>query len=227
MKILKTFLILLFIVSCSDKKPEKQTTEFDKILGMENSETLNLIVSEFENGFLKRQYPNLDTKSAYTKFVTDVSVDKTKNFVEFSKKTKDLFYKSKLRLEIYCVIDSTWIEKNPWNDESLLVKGRTNCLNHDGTFENGLMEMPFNEKEISRDSIQKRYLKFVKTNYNGKYLKALNSISDKSEFLSSFVKDRVDFGIIPSEFIAKRLLAYNADMEDYYVRRIIAIELIN
>jgi len=223
MKILKTIIISLLFIGCSGNK--NQETEFDKILGKENTETLNLLVTEFENDFLKRQYPNLDTKNAYEKFVTAISKGKTEHLLEFSEKSRELFNESTLRLEIYCIMDSTWIEKNPWNDKTLLVKGRNKCLNPDGTFENGSMEMPFNENEISRDSIQKRYMNFVETNHNGKYLKALNSISDKSDFWSSFVKDRNDFGIIISEFIAKRMLAYKVDFDDYYIKRLIVTEL--
>ncbi len=223
MKTLKIIIILLLLIGCSGN--ENQTTEFDKILGKENSKTLNLLVSEFENDFLKRQYPNLNTKSAYEKFVTEISEGKTEHLLEFSEKSRELFNKSTLRLEIYCVMDSTWIEKNPWNDKTLLVKGRTKCLNPDGTFENGSMEMPFNENEISRDSIQKKYMNFVETNFNGKYLKALNSISDKSDFWKTFVTDRNDFGIIISEFIAKRMLAHNVNFDDYYIKRLIVTEL--
>jgi hypothetical protein len=225
MKIIKIFVLLILITSCSDKKTEKPLTEFDKIIGKENSETINELIAEFENDFLKRQYPNLNTENAYLKFVTDISKANTEHFVEHSKKARELFDNSKLRLEIYCVMDSTWIEKNPYNDITLLVKGKTKCLNPDGTFERGSMEMPFNEKEISKDSIKKQYMNFVEANFNGKYLKALNSISDESEFLSSFVKDRNDLGIIIPEFIAKRMLAYKVNMNDYYIKRIIITEL--
>jgi hypothetical protein len=223
MKIFKIIITLLLFIGCSENK--NPTTEFDKILGKENVETLNLLVSEFENDFLKRQYPNLDTKSAYKKFAIEISEGKTERLLEFSEKTRSIFNKSNLRLDIYCVIDSTWIEKNPWNDKTLLVKGRTRCLKPDGTFENGSMEMPFNENEISRDSIQKKYMNFVESNYNGKYLKALNSISDKSDFLSSFAKNRTNFGIIVPELIAKKMLAHNVDFDSYYIRRLIVLEL--
>ncbi|AUC80785.1 hypothetical protein [Lacinutrix sp. Bg11-31] len=224
MKILKIMMILLLLTSCSDKKTEKKLTEFDKILGKENSETLHLLVSEFENDFLKRQYPNLDIKSGYEKFVTEISENKIE-FVEFSEKSRNLFYESKLRLEIYCVNDSTWIEKNPWNDKTFLVKGRTKCLNPDGTFENGSMEMPFNENEITKDSIKEKYKYFVESNYNGKYLKALNSISSKSEFLKSFYKIRTDFGVIESQLIAEQMLRYKVDFDNYYIKRLVIIEL--
>ena len=39
-KILLPFIFLLLIISCADKKSEKQTSEFDKVLGIENVATL-------------------------------------------------------------------------------------------------------------------------------------------------------------------------------------------
>ena len=48
-KILLPFIFLLLIISCADKKSEKQTSEFDKVLGIKNVATLNFLVSNFEN----------------------------------------------------------------------------------------------------------------------------------------------------------------------------------
>lgn len=225
MKILKTIIILVLFIGCSENK--NQSTEFDKVLGKENSETLNFLVSEFENDFLKKQYPYLDIENAYRKFLTEISEEKIDYTKSITGKGKNIFDKSQLRLEIFCVADSTWIETNPWNDKTLLVKGRTRCKNPDGTYENRSMEMPFDEKEISRDSMQKRYLNFVQTNHNGKYLKALNSIKYKSDFLNSFATDRNDFGIIPFYFTAERILADKVDLNDFDIRKIIVAELTN
>jgi len=225
MKILKLLIILLFFIGCSDKKAEHKPTEFDEILGTKNTKTLNSLVSEFENDFLKRQYPHLNNENAYRKFLAETSEEKIDYSKAITERSRNIFNKSQLRLEIFCIADSTWIETNPWNDKTLLVKAKTRCKNPDGSFENGSMEMPFDEKEISKDSILKKYMLFVKTNHNGKYLKALNSIAEKSDFLSSFVKDRNDYGIIPFNFTAERILANKVDLNDYYIRRIIIAEL--
>ena len=225
MKILKIFIILLLFISCSDKKPKNKLTEFDEILGIENSETLSYLVADFENDFLKKQYPNLDTDSAYKKFLSEISQGKTKHLIGISEKSLKIFKNSQLRFEIYCVPDSSWVETNSWNDKTMLVKARTKCINPDGTFENGSMEMPFNEKEISKDSIVKRYMTFVKANFNGKYQKALNSISDKSDFLNYFAETRRDFGLLSSEMVAKMMLDFDVDVNDYYINRIIVAEL--
>ncbi|WP_281847192.1 hypothetical protein [Olleya namhaensis] len=227
MKFIKIIIILLLIFNCSDKKTEHKPNEFDEILGTENTNTLNLLVSEFENGFLKTQYPNLGIENAYKKFLTETSEGKIKHSQAITEKSKNIFNKSQLRLEIFCIADSTWIEKNPWNDKTLLVKARTQCKKSDGTFEKGAMTMPFDEKEISKDSILEKYMNSVRTNHNGKYIKALNSIAGKSEFLSSFVTDRNDFGIIPFYFTAERILANKVDLNDYYIRRIIIAEMSN
>jgi len=223
MKSIFQILLIFSIWSCSSQnetigKADQQTTEFDKILGTENSHTLNSLVAEFENNFLKSQYPNLDIENAYRKFLAETSEGEINYSRAISEKSKKIFNKSQLRLEIFCVADSTWIETNPWNDKTLLVKARARCKNPDGTFENRPMEMPFDEKEISKDSILKKYMNFVRTNHNGKYLKALNSISDKSEFLSYFVKGRNEFGIIPFYFTAESILDYRGQYLNSYLQ---------
>lgn len=223
MKYLKTIIILLLLLGCSVKN--NRMREFDKILGKENNETLNLLVLEFENNFLKKTYPNLELPKAYRRFLVETSEGKIDYTKAVTEKSKNIFNKSQLRLEIFCVADSTWIEPNPWTDKNLLVKARTRCINPDGTFINGAMEMPFYEKKISRDSILKKYMNVVKTNHNGKYLKALNSISDKSAFLRSFVEVKNAACIIPFYMTAESILDFNVDLNDYYIRRIIVAEL--
>ncbi len=72
MKIIKSFIFLALILSCSDKKTENQVSEFEKILGNDNVVTLNFLVSNFEKDFLARQYPNLNTENAYRQFLTEL-----------------------------------------------------------------------------------------------------------------------------------------------------------
>ena len=222
MNILKVILAaLFFFISLNGKS---QITDFDSILGKENIKTLDYLISDFENDFLKTKYPDLETENAYRKYLTDIVNGNTDTRNGISQKSKNIFDKSQLRLEMYCVADSTWIESNPWTDKNLLVKARTRCRNPDGTFEKGAMEMPFDENEISRDSILKKYKTFVKANHNGKYLQALNSISNQSEFLKNFVDAKNDFGIIAFPIVAKWLLDHNVNLNDYYIKRIILLE---
>jgi len=66
MKFLKLLIILLFVSSCSENENIKH---FETALGQENSKTLTYLVNDFENDFLKRQYPDLKTKRAYKQLV--------------------------------------------------------------------------------------------------------------------------------------------------------------
>ena len=65
MKIIKIFILFILFASCAHKKPENKISEFNKVLGKENIATLDFLVFDFEKGYLKRQYPNLDTEKAY------------------------------------------------------------------------------------------------------------------------------------------------------------------
>ncbi len=136
MKFIYLTIILLLTFSCSN---EKDITEFEKILGKENSETLTYLVNDFESNFLKRQYPNLDTKKAYKQFLTELSKGETEYWNNFSKSSREYLKDSNLRLEIYSVPDSIWIERDPekltlsFSDVPML-KIKRKYLMPDGTF---------------------------------------------------------------------------------------------
>lgn len=190
MKFIKTFIIFILIISCSDKKTENNKSEFDKVLGKENIETLDFLVSDFENDFLKRQYPNLDSENAYRQFLTELRYEKTENWKSISEKARNKFKSSDLRLEMYEFPDSVWIIENSSMDkmesDSLeyikhpvpYIKSRYKYTNPDGTTEytfargNSLELTP----NSNFDSIINREMNTPNFNYIGKYLRALESI---------------------------------------------------
>ncbi|MFT6066604.1 MAG: hypothetical protein ACJAQX_002497 [Polaribacter sp.] len=97
----KVIFILFTIISLSFYS---QQIEFEKTLGKENVETLNSLIENFETITLKKKYPNLKTENAYKELLKDKlspnSIDIRKSFPE-----------SKLKLNIYCLPDSVWIQK--------------------------------------------------------------------------------------------------------------------
>ncbi|MFD1062069.1 hypothetical protein ACFQ1Q_02325 [Winogradskyella litorisediminis] len=127
MKILKTIIILLLFVSCSNKE---QIAEFEKILGKENSETLTSMVYDFENGFLKTKYPNLTSEQAYERLLTEMRDSKSQSWNKLPKFDKSLFEKSQLKYEIYSYVDSVWIETN----EDPKIVRQYKYLDDEGTF---------------------------------------------------------------------------------------------
>ena len=237
-KILLPFIFLLLIISCADKKSEKKTSEFDKVLGIENVATLNFLVSDFENDFLKRQYPNLDTENAYRQFLTELRDEKNENWKSISEKARNKFKASELRLEMYEYPDSVWILKNSTFDkiesDSLnfikspfpYVKSRYKYTNLDGTIEYSYFRTSGeNISEVDYDSIINREMNSPSFNYIGKYLQALESIKEKGEFHKEFYDTKKSAGFLFPESTARIMLNYDIDLNDKLNRKIIVLEL--
>ncbi|SDS02526.1 hypothetical protein [Winogradskyella sediminis] len=229
MKFIYLTIILLLTFSCSN---EKDITEFEKILGKENSETLTYLVNDFESNFLKRQYPNLDTKKAYKQFLTELSKGETEYWNNFSKSSREYLKDSNLRLEIYSVPDSIWIERDPekltlsFSDVPML-KIKRKYLMPDGTFGYSTSESSFRYKEpIDEDSIIESRKNWVDINYVGSYTRALNSIENKSRFLIGYLDMRDAAGTIDPRLIAYRMLDNKVDLNDYFIKRLIVTEIV-
>ncbi len=233
MRIFNLFIFLILIISCSDK-----ISEFDKVLGEENVETLEFLVSDFENDFLKRQYPNLDTENAYRQFLTELREGKTENWKRISNKTKNKFKSSDLINEIYEFPDSVWVLKNSTFDkiesDSLgilyspgpYIKSRYKYINPDGTTKYTFSRSyGIIRPDANFDSIIKREQEIPNMNFTGKYMQALASIKDKNEFYKELYETKESVGLIFPSTTARIMLKFDIDLNDKLNRKIIALEL--
>jgi|TARA_B110000046_G_scaffold154032_1_gene163788 hypothetical protein len=197
-----------------------QQTAFDKTLGKENAETLNSLIENFETKTLKKEYPNLTTENSYKEFLKDNyskdhSIDKRKTFVE-----------SKLKLNIYCVPDSIWIKKRTFflRKEIDVIETRYKCLNPNN-------EVIYNKTQsgvISKTlTLSKQEKKRVKINLIGSYIKALEKISNKSNFIN-FYLEHIKMTATPMlpPIMSYYILKNNINTNDYFVKRIIYINQI-
>jgi len=230
MKIICLLIVgVLTISSCSSKKGT--ITEFERVLGQENSETLTYLVQDFENDFLANEFPNLEIDEAYRQFILELRDGKNHVWRKISKNSKNLFSKSALRYEIYSVPDSVWIEYDKNNLTSSLkvipvLKIRRKSLQQDGTFLYGVTESIFSYKEpINEDSIVKKYMNYVDVNFVGSYIRALNSIPNKSPFLKNYIESRNAAGLLSPIIIVNRMLSSNVDFNDYFIKRLIITEI--
>ncbi|MCL8008958.1 hypothetical protein M8845_16120 [Gelidibacter japonicus] len=230
MKYIHPIIILFLTFSCSN---QKEITEFEKVLGKENSETLTYLVNDFESDFLKSQYPDLGTKKAYNQFLKELSNGQTEYRQKISENSREYFEKSNLRLEIYSIPDSIWIERDPDkltfnknNNPTLNIKRK--YLRPDGTFRYGTSISSFQYKEpMDEDSIIIESRKnWNDINYDGRYSRALNAISNKSDFLTEYLKIRDAAGMIDPRFIAERMLESKVDLNDYFIKRLIITEIV-
>ena len=219
MKIIKFFILLLFFTNCSEKKSENNQTEFHKILGEENCNTLNYLISDFENDFLKRNYPNLNIEKAYRQFLTDLKDEKIDFWWnQISKKSKDTFINSKLRLEVYKFPDSVWVDGN-------YIHSSYTYINSDKYIKNGSAQYSIYPTE-NIDSIIRAEYKTPRNNGIGKYLNGIKAIKNESKFLESFYDVKETAGYIHPIVMAEILLKTNPDFSNSVVKSLILMEFV-
>lgn len=228
MKYIKLLLILILIISCSN---EKRISEFENVLGEENSRTLTYLVTDFENDFLKRNYPNLNTKQAYHRFLTELENNTAGNWEKTSEQSRKRFDNSNLKLEIYSIPDSIWIEKNPekmtLNYAGPMMMIRRKSLKSDGTFDFRTSETSVNySNSVNKDSIINSRKRYVDVNYLGKYRSALSSVSKHNKFIEKHLYMTELAGILDPRLVAAEMLDMNVDFSDYFIKRLIITEIV-
>lgn len=235
MKFINLIIILLLTFSCSN---EKKIAEFEKVLGKENSETITLLVDEFENDFLKKQYPDSELNKSYRKFLTDYKNGSLENWPSLPNKITELFEASELKKEMYFHPDSVWILPNSTYDkveeDSLIfldvdrpyIKLRKKNLmfsNPEKTvyeYERHYVKI---DSTTDRDSLINKVMNLRYVNYyNGKYRQATDYIRKFGGFYERF-SDRKN--IFKKEQICELILT-EADLNDELVRKLIVLEFV-
>ena len=239
MNFLKILLLLLFFTNCSNQQIDNRILEFERILGKENSETLNYLVSDFETNYLKNQYPTLKTKVAYSKFLNDLLEDKIENWGPFYNKNLDLFNNSKLIKELYRFPDSVWIVESSEQDKiegdstvllyskTPYIKMRYKEINKKGEYEYYYSSIYANlDSNSNYDSIIKLYYKRVEFNSAGKYIQALYAIHETDTLTKKYFDIKEHGGILPLKFFITGTLSLDPDFNDYFHKRIVLLEVV-
>ena len=145
MKFIKAAIVIVFISACSNKQAKDRISNFENVLGKENSKMLTYLVSDFEKDLLKRQYPSLSTKLAYKKLLQEIRDGETQSFKKLSKKSIEKYNTSNLKKEEYRFPDSVWVvensERDNIEDDSIekiklpfpFIKSRFKYINDEGT----------------------------------------------------------------------------------------------
>lgn len=214
-----TLIILTFIISVSIYS---QQIEFEKTLGKENVETLNSLIEDFETKTLKKEYPTLKTENAYKEFLQDILKNN-------SIKGKKIFPESKLKLNIYCVPDSIWIEKRKLSSgkEGDMIKTKYKCLNLDGEiiYTSSTSYCCFEKSETLK--LFEKQKEDVQVNMVGTYIEALEKVSNESEVIKSYLENiKMTADPISSYSMSEYLLKNDIDLNDYFIKRLIFINMI-
>ena len=203
-----------------------QQIEFEKTLGKENVETLNSLIEDFETKTLKNEYPNLKTENAYKAFLKDILK------YNYSLLENRIFPESKLKLNIYCVPDSTWVEerelssgkKSRMNKTKYITKYK--CLNPKGKVIYSGSAYFYNNERKKALKLVENQKDDVQINFNSIYLKALEETPNKSKFVEYYLENIKMTGDPVHPFLMSNYILKNdIDMNDYFTKRLIFINM--
>ncbi|CAM1349082.1 hypothetical protein [Tenacibaculum ascidiaceicola] len=211
------FIIWLIITSFN---AYSQQLEFEKELGKENVETLNLLLEDFETNTLKKEYPNITIEEAYKEFLKAI----TKENYSVLQKNKKVFKENDFKLRIYCVPDSTWIEKREHlsGRKGFVIKERYKHLTLNDKIDYTTSTIFCCENKDKTQQLAKK--ERVQINFSGLYIKALKNISNKSGFIKYYLEHIEAFGERVNPYtISDYILNNKIDTKNYLVRRILFI----
>jgi hypothetical protein len=215
----KAIFLLFTIISLSIYS---QKIEFEKAIGKENVETLNSLIADFETKTLKNKYPNLKTENAYKEFLKDILK------YNYSLMENRVFPESKLKLNIYCVSDSVWIEEKSLSSgkKREIIKTKYKCLKPNNELIHSKSESYTINKKITTLDLFEKAKEDVQVNMIGSYIKALEKISNKSKFLDFYLENiKMTADPIHPFKMSEYILTNNIEINDYFTKRLIFINM--
>lgn len=237
------FLVVVLFFSCSVNEKDAAIVNFEKKLGTESIETLNNLVADFETNYLKTYYKNIDIDEAYLLFLKDISKGDSVKPYNY-RKIYEMFTKSNLFSDIYLKVDSVWIAKDKNSDR---VDDSTEKFNEpepypkliirfkdDNAFGSGYQyqeqsisagDISFFEKYSEEEIIQIGYGTRRYDNL-GKYAMALYDLQDRGAVFKKYYKARENSGGLDMSLLAGGLLHDNANTSDYFIKRIIVLDVL-
>lgn len=242
-------LVFVLFYSCQPKNIDSNIEEFEKELGEKNVATVNLLLEDFEQNYLKAHYKNQSLDSAYYNFLVDIKKGNSLKEYPNHKKMYSLFSNSDLYSEIYSKPDSVWIARDKHSDIANLTKDdkvvmKLNCdkeypklikryksFNQSGQVEydyiaenqcTGFIDF----EKFSDEEIISKGLNFYQINSLGKYNIVLFNLQKRGAVFKNFQRIKESAGFLDASNVASGLLYDKADLTDYFIRRIILLEIL-
>lgn len=238
-----SFLVVIVFFSCTVQK-DPDIINFEKRLGTESVETLNNLVTDFETNYLKKYYKEVTVDEAYLLFLKYINKGDTVKPYNYQKKY-EMFKKSKLFSDIYLKVDSVWIARDKNNDPpdftddsaielnipnpypKLIIRFKGQNFENDYYYEDQSFSAgdrsyfeKYSEEEIIQDGYRRRRFDNI-----GNYAMALYDLQDRGIVFKNFYKHKESSGGFDMSILASGLLYDNADTSDYFIKRIIVLDI--
>lgn len=243
---MKWYIIFSFFVlflSCSVNEKDVAIVNFEKKLGPESVETLNMLIADFETNYLKKYYKEVTIDEAYLLFLKDISKGDSVKPYNYQKMYQ-MFTKSKLFSDIYLKVDSVWIAKDKNSD---LKDDNTTKLNYPNPYpklitrykHQNFAEYGYEYETQSFSTGDRSYFekyseeKIIQNGYRtwrydnlGKYAMALYDLQNRGDVFKKYYEKRESSGGLVMSSLASGLLHDNANTSDYFIKRIIVLDIL-
>jgi hypothetical protein len=203
---------------------KSQKKEFQSSFGKINTENLDSLISNFETNILRQNYPKLDIKNAYKKFLKELIENKMELNDSLLLSGEKILQRKNLKFHIYNILDSVWVGKSLFSEnikEQLIF--RYKHINTNGDFNYMYSETSKNDIKIKKDIAEK----YKPINLNGLYIKSLEKASSKSNLLENYVENlNLSGSFISPIVLASNILNNEIDTSNYFVKIIILTNII-
>ena len=214
MKHLMSFIIVLFLLSCSaDKQIEKERIrEFKTVLGKRETKQLDDIVRDFDS-FLDKKYKNKNSDSRLKQYLEELANWNNPELWRIDEVKLKRYHTSNLFAKYDSLYpDSVWIEDGMVNIKYKELEAIQSII-------------PINKSNI--DSMVNEFKKEPELNQTSpsSFLLALESIAQKDSQLVNYLDAKEIAGNIPLHILANGLLYNYKNSSEYFTKRILVMEM--
>ena len=215
MKHILTFVVLIFIFSCTQGKNDR-IKEFENFIGETESKLLNQLVNDFDL-FLNKKYKNEEFK--FKKYLTEISESNQPDIWKIDKNKLEQINKTNLFAKYDSIYpDSVWYDNNVFNisysDSDDGIKNSVAILNKEN--------QSLNIDSMINSLKCKPRLKEIEPSY---FQIALESIVTKDSLIQKYLDARKTAGTISIRLIAGGLLHDLKPENEYFAKRIIIMQM--
>ena len=223
---MKNHIIILGVLVLITYRPlcqESRIDTFEEFLGHEYSELLTKRVESVDQ-FIRDNFYEHGLSEGYRKYLKTIESGEFKRSDwDYSNTGIDslnaLFEKSGLWEEIYEKPDTVWIEGDKLHFKTTYFDGKDTLVGEGYTFGQDIGHIS------NVDSLIQQEMNNLTFNLYGKFFRGLDLVQAPDSTIISYVDAKQAAGNISPEIIASALLKMDANLSDYFVKRIIAIEL--
>jgi hypothetical protein len=223
---MKNLIIVLGVLALITYRPlcqESRIDTFEEFLGLEYSDLLTKRVESLDQ-FIRDNFYEHILSEGYRKYLKTIESGEFKRSDwDYSNTGIDslnaLFERSGLWKEIYEKPDTVWIEGDKLHFKTTYFDGQDTLVGEGYNLGQDIGQIS------NVDSLIQHEMNNLTFNLYGKFLRGMDLVQALDSTIILYVDAKQAAGNISPEIIASALLKMDANLSDYFVKRIIAIEL--